>query len=292
MKIAILSRNKKLHSIRRLLHEAKKAKIQCDVIDPLDCQLVVNGRQSCIRVGNQTLPHYHAVLPRIGASITDYGLAVVQQFESLGTYVLNGSRGIAESRDKMKCLQILNQAGVQVPPSVLTRNLKSVKSSVDAVGGLPVVLKLLKGTQGLGVMLMNLPISVGSVMDTLRALDQDAIIQRFIAEGAGRDYRAFVIGNRVVAAMQRTAPEGEFRSNIHRGGEGRLVRLPKSYEVAAVKATRVLGLQIAGVDLMSSTQGPIVIEVNSSPGFEGIEKATKLNIAGAMIKHIKKCARS
>ncbi|MEK6579773.1 MAG: RimK family alpha-L-glutamate ligase, partial [Bdellovibrionota bacterium] len=221
----------------------------------------------------------------------DYGLAVVQQFESLGTYVLNGSRGIAESRDKMRCLQILNQAGIQVPPSVLTRNLKSVRNAVEAVGGLPVILKLLKGTQGVGVMLMNLPISVGSVMDTLRALDEDAIIQQFVGEGAGRDYRAFVLGNKVVAAMQRTAPEGEFRSNIHRGGEGKLVKLPKTYETAAVRATRVLGLQIAGVDLMASSQGPVVIEVNSSPGFEGIEKATGLNIAGAMIKHIRKSAK-
>lgn len=291
MKIAILSRNKNLHSVRRLLAEAKKQRVHCEVLNPLDCQLVVNGKNSTILYGTQQLPRYDAVLPRIGASVTEYGLAVVKHFETIGILPINHSRSIAESRDKMRCLQVLSEAGLQVPPTVLTRNRRGLEAAVRAVRGLPVILKVLRGTQGVGVMLLHTPIAVGSVLDTLRSLDQDVILQQFLAEGAGRDYRAFVIGNKVVAAMMRTAPEGEFRSNIHRGGEGKLIKLPKSFEIASIKATQALGLQIAGVDLMDSAQGPMVIEVNSSPGFEGIEKATGLNIARMIIKHIKTAAR-
>jgi ribosomal protein S6--L-glutamate ligase len=291
MHIAILSRNKKLHSIRRLLAEAKKARIQCDVIDPLDCHLLIDGRNSSIRVGNAPLPFYDAVLPRIGASITHYGLAVVKQFESLGMLTINDSQAIAESRDKMRSLQVLTYAGLQVPASVLTRSTRGIRAAVEAVRGLPVVLKILQGTQGVGVMIVHTPISLGSVLDTLRGLGQDVIIQQFLAEGAGRDYRAFVIGDKVVAAMMRTAPANDFRSNIHRGGEGRLFQLPKEFERAAIRAAKVLRLEIAGVDLMESSVGPMVIEVNSSPGFEGIEKATGLNIAAKIVQHISKTAK-
>ncbi len=297
MRLAILSRNKNLHSIRRLLAEARKARVQVDVIDPLDCQLVLNGfdvalgyKRSRITKPAYPISDYDAVLPRIGASITDYGLAVVKQFEALGVCTINDAQAISDSRDKMRCLQILNRHGIQVPPTVLTRSMRGVRAAVEAVGGMPVVLKVLRGTQGRGVMLVHTPISLGSVLETLRSLDEDVIIQQFIAEGAGRDYRAFVIGNKVIAAMLRTAPEGEFRANIHRGGEGSLVKLPPAFERAAIRAARVLGLDIAGVDLMESHSGPMVIEVNSSPGFEGIEKATGLNIAGAIIRHIKKTA--
>lgn len=286
MRIAILSRNKNLHSIRRLLHEAQELNVQCDVINPLDCQLIIDGRDSRIAVGNQVLPHYDSILPRIGASITDYGLAVVKQFETLGTRSLNPSQGIAESRDKLRCLQVLSEAGLLVPPSVLSRSHRSLKVAVEAVNGMPVVLKVLKGTQGVGVMLIHTPISLGSVLDTLHGLDQDVIIQQFLKEGKGRDYRAFVVGNQVVAGMMRTAAEGEFRANIHRGGQGKLVKLPRSFTRAAVCAAQTLGLQVAGVDLMESKQGPMIIEVNSSPGFEGIEKATGLNIANAIMKQL------
>jgi ribosomal protein S6--L-glutamate ligase len=292
MHIAILSRNKNLHSIRRLLKECRARRVQCDIINPLDCQLIVDNKESRIMVGNRLLPAYDAVLPRIGASITDYGLAVVQQFEAMGIYTVNGCRSIAQSRDKMTCLQILAGAGLKVPRTVLTRSRRSLESAVGAVNGLPTILKVLQGTQGVGVMLMHTPISLGSVFDTLRGLDQDLIIQQFIAEAAGRDFRAFVVGDKVVAAMMRTAPEGEFRSNIHRGGEGRLVKLKPGVERAAVRAARVLGLEVAGVDLMESDHGPLVIEVNSSPGFEGIEKATGLNIAGMIVQHIKRQRRS
>jgi ribosomal protein S6--L-glutamate ligase len=288
MRLLILSRNKKLHSMRRLLHEAKKARVQAEVVDPLDCQLLLQGRASAVLLGGTPLPHYDAVLPRIGASITDYGLAVVRQFEALGTRTVNSSKAIGESRNKMRALQMMTQAGLQVPVTALTRTQRNLRAIVEQLGGLPIVLKMLKGTQGVGVMLMHTPISLGTVLETLRGLEQDVLIQQFIAEGAGRDYRALVVGDKVIAAMMRRAPEGEFRSNIHRGGEGTLVKLPPAYEKAALKACKVLGLEVAGVDLMESNQGPTILEVNSSPGFEGIEKATGLNIARAIIQHIKR----
>ncbi len=291
MRFAILSRNKNLHSVRRLLQEARPLGVEFDVVNPLDCHLMVEGGKNRILVGTRDLPHYDAVLPRIGASITDYGLAVVKQFETLGTFLVNSSAAIADSRDKMRCLQILSGAGLKVPVSILTRSPRGIRSAVASVGGLPVVLKVLQGTQGVGVMLVNSPISLGSVMDTLRGLGQDVIIQQFIAEGAGRDYRAFVIGNKVVAAMKRTAPAGEFRSNIHRGGSGSLVTLPKDFSTAAIRAAKKLGLRVAGVDLMDSNSGPLVIEVNSSPGFEGIERATGLNIASQIVRYMIKAAK-
>lgn len=291
MRIAILSRNRNLHSIRRLLQEFKRAGVQCDIVNPLECQLVVDGRQSRLLLGPEPLPKFNAVLPRIGASITDYGLAVVKHFEATGTFTVNNARAIAESRDKLRCLQVLTEAGMLVPPSVLTRTSRGLKLAVQSVKGLPVVLKVLQGTQGVGVMLVDTPIALESVLDTLWGLEQDVVVQQFIAEGAGRDYRAFVVGDRVVAAMMRTAPEGEFRSNIHRGGEGTPVKLPKAFERAALKAAHTLGLGIAGVDLMESNQGPMILEVNSSPGFEGIERATGLNIGRAMVEHIVKSAR-
>lgn len=288
MRLVILSRNKNLHSIRRLLSESRRAKVQCEIVNPLDCQLVLNGHTSELWVGSAPLSRCDAVLPRIGASITDYGIAVVRQFESQGIYCVNGALAIADSRDKMRCLQALGGAGIPVPATVLTRSARYLRSAVEAVGGMPVVLKVLKGTQGVGVMLVHTPISLGSVLDTLRGLDQDVLMQQFIAEGAGRDYRALVIGGRVFAAMMRTAPEGEFRSNIHQGGEGQLVKLPRAFETVALRACKILGLEIAGVDLMMSKAGPLILEVNSSPGFEGIEKATGLNIAAAIVKHIKR----
>lgn len=287
-RIAILTRNKNLYSMRRLKKEAQSVKIQCDFINPLNCQLVVDGKHSRIIDRSHTLPHYDAVLPRIGASITEYGLSVVRHFEALGMLTLNHSKSIAESRNKMHSLQALAGAGLLVPATVLTRTTRSLRQAVEAVKGLPVVLKILQGTQGVGVMLVHTPISLGSVLDTLRTLDQDVIIQQFIVEGAGRDYRAFVIGNKVVATMMRTAPQGEFRSNIHRGGEGNVVTLPPAFERAAIRAAKILGLEIAGVDLMESNQGPMIIEVNSSPGFEGIEQATGINVAAQIMKHVKR----
>ena len=290
MRIAILSRNKGLYSMRRFLEEARETKLSCEIIDPLKCQLIMDGKKSHVLVGNTVLPRYDAVIPRIGASITEYGLAVVEQFEIQGILSINSSSGIAQSRDKMRCLQVLTAAGIRVPNTVLTRSTRNLRAAIEAVRGFPVVLKVLQGTQGVGVMLVHTPISLTSVLDTLRSLDQDVILQQFIVEGEGRDFRVFVIGGRVVASMMRTAPHGDFRSNIHRGGAGNKVKLSRAYERTAIRAAKALGLEIAGVDLMESKDGPLVIEVNSSPGFEGIEKATGINVARAMMEHIRKLA--
>ncbi len=260
--------------------------IACDVIDPLACQLVIDGKRTRILYKGIRLPNYDAILPRIGASITRYGLAVVRQFEALGMRVLNPSRAIAESRDKFRCLQLLGEAGLRVPASVLSRSQIGLPQAIEAVRGFPVVLKMLQGTQGSGVMLLDTPISLESVMETLQGLDQDVIIQQFIAECAGSDYRAFVVGDQIAAAMMRKAANGEFRANIHRGAQGSMVKLPASYAKAAVQAARVLGLDIAGIDIITSRQGPLILEANSSPGFEGIEKATGLNMAGAIISRM------
>jgi ribosomal protein S6--L-glutamate ligase len=285
MRIAILSRNKNLHSIRRLLQEAKRIGAECDVIDPLECQLVVDGKICKILHHGKDLPAYDCVLPRIGASVTDYGLAVVKHFESMGTYVVNGSQGIAESRDKMRSLQVLSSSGVRVPTTVLSRGSRNLKSALSAVNEMPVILKLLRGTQGVGVMLLHSPVSVASVLETLNTLEEDVVLQRFLKEAEGRDYRVFVVGGRIVGSMSRTAISGEFRSNIHRGGEGTPIALPASYRRLAIRAASAFGLGVAGVDLMEGPDGPTVLEVNSSPGFEGIEKATKRNIAAMILRH-------
>lgn len=286
MRIAILSRNKNLHSIRRLLQEAKRLGVDCDVIDPLDCQLVVEGRSRSIYYHGRELPHYDSVLPRIGASVTDYGLAVVKQFESLDTYVVNGSKAIGESRDKLLSLQVLSQSGVRVPATVLARGAKNLRAALTSVKEMPVVLKVLRGTQGVGVMLVHSPVSLASVLETLNTLEEDVLIQEFLKKSAGRDYRVFVVGGSIAASMLRTAPTGEFRSNIHRGGEGTPVNLPKSYRRIAIRAAQAFGLGVAGVDLMEGPNGATILEVNSSPGFEGIEKATKQNIAAIIMKFV------
>jgi ribosomal protein S6--L-glutamate ligase len=286
MRIAILSRNKNLHSIRRLLQEAKRLGVVCDVIDPLDCQLVVDGKTRTILVHGKELDHYDAVLPRIGASITDYGLAVVKHFESLDTYLVNGSKAIAESRDKLRSLQVLSQAGVRVPATVLARGARNLRSALGAVKEMPVILKVLRGTQGVGVMLLHSPVSVASVLETLNTLEEDVVIQEFLKKSPGRDYRVFVVGDKIVGTMLRTAPVGEFRSNIHRGGEGTPITLPASYRKTAVRAAQAFGLGIAGVDLMDGPNGATILEVNSSPGFEGVEKATKQNIAATIMRFV------
>jgi len=286
MRIAILSRNKNLHSIRRLLQEAKRLGVECDVVDPLECQVVVEGKSRGIMYHGRELPHYDAVLPRIGASVTDYGLAVVKQFESFDTYVVNGSTAISESRDKLRSLQVLSQSGVHVPATVLARGAKDLRAAMIAVKEMPVILKILRGTQGVGVMIVHSPNSLASVLETLNTLEEDVLIQEFLKKSAGKDYRVFVVGGKIVAAMLRTAPTGEFRSNIHRGGEGTPVTLPKSYRRTAIRAAQAFNLGVAGVDLMEGPNGATILEVNSSPGFEGIEKATKRNIAAMIMKFV------
>ena len=242
-------------------------------------------------IGNRTLPPYYAVLPRIGVSTTPYGLAVLKHFETQGVLAINPSQGISDSRNKFRSLQILASKGLRVPATVLTQSPSGVRAAIAAIHGMPAILKILQGTHGAGVMLVHTPASLESVLDTLRTLNQDVIIQEFLKEGAGRDFRVFVVGSQVIATMMRTPQAGEFRSNIHRGGEGDSIELPESYTKAAIRAARAFGLQVAGVDLMESPYGPVVIEVNSSPGFEGIEKATGINVARAIIAHIKQTLR-
>lgn len=286
--LLILSRNRNLHSIQRFLQESRQLGIRVTIVDPLDCQVVVRREGSGVLNGNQWIGNFNGVLPRIGASITDYGLAVVKQLELSGSPSINPADAILHSRDKMRCLQLLSAAGISTPATVLTRSPRGLRSAVAAIRGLPAVVKTIQGTQGVGVMLLHTGISLTSVLDTLWNLDQDLLLQEFISEGAGRDYRILVVGGKVIAAMQRTAAEGEFRSNIHRGGSGKNVRVPKQFEHVALKAAKVLGLEVCGVDLIDSNFGPLVLEVNSSPGFEGIEKATGQNIAKEIIKHIQK----
>lgn len=285
MRLAILSRNKQLFSIQRLIREARALRVQCAVFDTLDCQIVVGKGINNIFIHERPAPQIDVVIPRIGASITDYGLAVVKQFEMAGVKMVNGSRGIADSRDKLRCLQILAEKGFDVPPTVLMRGSRGTKLALRLVQGTPAVMKLIQGTQGVGVMLVESPTSAESVLDTMWGLGRDVILQQYIAESAGRDIRAFVIGDRVVAAMRRVARGGEFRSNIHRGGEGVPIDLKDQYKRVAVQAAKTVGLTVAGVDILESLSGPKIIEINSSPGFEGIEAATGLNIARMILRH-------
>ncbi|MBI2604873.1 MAG: RimK family alpha-L-glutamate ligase [Deltaproteobacteria bacterium] len=284
MKLAILSRNRQLHSIRRLLKEARSQRVQCEVFDPLDCQIVVSRDSSRILVHDRLAVDIDVAIPRIGTSITDYGLAVVKQFELLGIKMVNSSLGIAQSRDKLRCLQVLAEKGFDIPTTILMRGSRGIKMGLRHVHGTPAVLKLIQGTQGVGVMLVESPASAESVIDTMWGLGQDVILQQYIAESRGQDIRALVIGNEVVAAMRRQARPGEFRSNIHRGGEGIPTDLNPHYRRIAVTAVKALGLSVAGVDILESLNGPKIIEVNSSPGFEGIEAATGLNVARMMIQ--------
>lgn len=292
MKIGILSRNRQSHSIQRLLKEARAQRVQCAVFDPLDCQIVVNRGASRILIHDRPLPPIDVIIPRIGASITEYGLAVVKQFELLGVKIVNGSIGIAQSRDKLRCLQVLAGRGIEVPTTILMRGSRGIRMALRQVHGAPAIIKLIEGTQGVGVMLAESAVSAESVIDTMSQLGHDVILQQYIAESRGADIRALVIGDKVVAAMKRQARAGEFRSNIHRGGEGALIELSPAYKRLAVQSVKAVGLSIAGVDILESITGPKIIEINSSPGFEGIEKATGLNVAKQIIAHAVKVARA
>jgi ribosomal protein S6--L-glutamate ligase len=231
------------------------------------------------------LRNVDVVIPRIGASITGYGLAVVNQFDMMGVAVLNNSVPIARSRDKLRCLQLLARFGVDIPRTVMARDRSNIPRLLKDVGGLPAIVKLIRGTQGVGVMLASTLSELEGILATFSDLGQDIVLQEFISESRGRDIRALVVGERVVAAMRRRAKRGEFRSNLHRGGRGKAVKLPKAYREAAVTAVRIVGLEVAGVDILETRDGPKVMEVNSSPGFEGLERATGFDIAGAIIDH-------
>ena len=281
--LAVLSRKQTLYSTRRLLEAAALSGFRTRVIDVLRCNLLLEAGNPRLFHKDRELSGLSVALPRIGASVTQVGLSVVRQLEAQGVPVLNGAFAIARSRDKLAALQQLAGAGVAIPRTVLARGGGEVRALCAQVGGLPVILKLLQGTQGVGVMIAHSEAEVESILGTLRDLGQEILLQEFVAESRGRDVRALVVGDRVVAAMRREARSGEFRSNLHRGGAGTALELPPAYAEAALRAARVLGLDVAGVDLLESDQGPLVMELNSSPGFEGLEKATGLDIAGAII---------
>ena len=290
--LAILSRKRSLYSTRRLVEAAKAQGLRPKVLDVLACDLLLESGHPRLFHKGEELRAPQVSLPRIGASVTGHGLAVVRQLEALGVPLVNGSRAIEASRDKLRALQLLSAAGVPVPRTVLARGGGELSKLVQLVGGLPAILKLLQGTQGVGVMIAHSMAEVESILTTLRDLGEEILLQEFIAEAKGADVRALVVGGRVVGAMRREARSGEFRSNLHRGGAGRAHALEPAFEQAAVRAAAVLGLEVAGVDLLESTGGPKVMEVNSSPGFEGLERASGVDVAGAIVLRARELVRS
>ncbi len=292
LRIAILSRNRKLYSTRRLVEAARSHGHEAQVLDTLRCNLVLAIDAPRVFYRGAEVSGIGVVIPRIGASITGYGLSVVNQFDMMGVPILNNSVPIARARDKLRALQLLSRFGIDIPRTVMCRYRDEVPLAVEQVGGLPCIMKLIQGTQGVGVLIASTTSEVEGMLDTMWTLGQEILLQELIAESRGKDVRALVVGDRVVAAMRRTAREGEFRSNLHRGGEGQAIDLPREYAEAAVKAARVIGLEVAGVDMLESRGGPKIMEVNSSPGFEGLEKATGIDIASLYVEHAVEFARA
>lgn len=285
MRLFVLSRNASLYSTSRIVLAARARGHEVAVVDPLDFQIVVTRGKPQLYLGGALSPKPDIVIPRIGASVTSYGLAVVRQFDMMGVPVLNGAVSIARSRDKLRALQLLTRKRIDVPATVCARSPEGLDKALELVGGCPVIVKLQQGTQGIGTMIAETPQAVGSLLETLWAMGQDIILQEYIRESKGRDIRALVVGGRVVAAMRRTAKAGEFRSNLHRGGLGMSVKLDRRYRAAALSATRVMGLEVAGVDMLEGRLGPKILEMNSSPGLEGIERASGIDVAKAIVKH-------
>lgn len=288
MKIAILSRNKNLYSTSRLVEAAEKAGHEVTVIDYLRCYMNINPSSTSMHYMGQLLEQFDAVIPRIGANQTFYGCAVVRQFETLDTYSLNSSISITRSRDKLRSLQLLAKAGFNLPNTGFGHDLNDTANLINVVGGTPLVIKLIEGTQGVGVVLAETANAAESVIQAFRGVNANIIVQEFIKESKGADIRCFVIGDKVVATMKRQAAPGDFRSNVHRGGSTSVIKISKAEREMAVTAAKLLGLSCAGVDLLQSDKGPMIIEVNSSPGLEGIENATKIDIADKIIKFIEK----
>ena len=286
MNIFILSRNKNLYSTSRLVEAGNKLGHNVRVVDYMRCYMNITSRKPTIFYGGESLGKVDAVIPRIGASNTFYGTAVVKQFEMMDSYCVNTSDAIANSRDKLRSLQILAEAGINMPITGFASHTKDIEGVIESVGSTPLIMKLLQGTQGQGLVLAETRKAAESVMSAFRQLDADIMVQEFIKESGGIDIRAFVVGDEVVASMKRIAPEGEFRSNVHRGGTMEKVQLSSEEENMAVNASRILGLSIAGVDLMRSNRGTLILEVNSSPGLQGIESCSEVDVAEKIILHI------
>ncbi len=291
MNIVILSRNPRLYSTRRLVGAAEAREHTVRVIDPLQCYMNITSHKPGIHYQGEALTGVDAVIPRIGASITFYGTAVVRQFEMMGIPCVNESVAISRSRDKLRSLQLLARKGIGLPVTGFAHTTRYTDDLVRMVGGTPLVVKLLEGTQGIGVVLAETDNAAHSVIEAFRGLDANILVQEFIADAGGSDVRCFVVGEKVVAAMMRTSREGEFRSNLHRGGKARSVKITPEERSTAIRSARIMGLSIAGVDLLRTNHGPVVIEVNSSPGLEGIEEASGKDVATAIIMHAERQAR-
>ena len=288
MKIAILSRNGQLHSTARLREAGEQRGHTVRVVDYLRCYMNVTAHRPSINYAGQELEGFDAIIPRIGAPHTFYGAAVVRQFQVMGVSSVNESEAISRARDKLRSLQLLAQGGIGLPVTGMAHSTKDIDGLLDTVGGAPVVVKLLEGTQGVGVVLAETKKAAESVIGAFRQLDANILVQEFIKEARGADIRALVVGGRVVASMKRQGAPGEFRSNLHRGGTAEAVKLTPEERSTAVRATKILGLGVAGVDMLRSNHGPVVLEVNSSPGLEGIEEATGVDVAQKVIELIEK----
>ncbi len=291
MRIALLTRNPKLYSHQRIMEEAVARGHEIVPIDYLRCYMNITSRKPEIRYMGEKLQGFDSVIPRIAASHTFYGMAVLRQFEMMGVYPLNESVAIGRSRDKLRSLQLLARDGVGLPVTAFANNTGRADDIIEMVGGAPAVVKLLEGTQGIGVVLAETHKSAKSVIEAFHGADINILVQEFIKEADGHDVRAFVVGRRIVATMERAGPEGEFRSNLHRGGSAANTALSSAEKTAALRAARSMGLNVAGVDMLRSKRGPLVMEVNSSPGLEGIEQATGKNVARAIIEFLERNAK-
>ena len=292
MKIAILSQDPTLYSTRRLKEAGEAQGHEMRIVPYLRCYMNIASSKPSVVYKGSPLENFDAVIPRIGASRTFYGTAVVRQFEVMGVFSANESQAISRSRDKLRCLQILAREGIGLPVTGFAHATEDIDGLIETVGGAPLVIKLLEGTQGIGVVLAETHQAAKSVIEAFRGLDANILVQEFIKEAGGADLRCFVVGGKVIASMKRQGKEGEFRSNLHRGGEASKIKLSPEERSTAVRAAKAMGLRIAGVDLLRSNHGPVVMEVNSSPGLEGIEKTTEIDVAGKIIEFISKNATS
>ena len=286
LKIAILSRGPRLYSTRRIKEAAVARGHKVKVLDTMKFGMYVNPAAPDLTYQSKPISHYDAVIPRIGTSVTFYGTAVVRQFEQMGTYCLNTSEAIMASRDKLRSMQVLSRHAVGIAPTAFVKGQRDILHAINEMGGAPVIIKLLSGTQGIGVILAETNKVAEAIIETLTSVQQNVLVQKFVSESKGRDIRAFVVGDRVVAAMRRRAAGSEFRSNVHRGGSTEAVTLDPEFERTAVRAAQILDLRVAGVDMLEGKDGPVIMEVNSSPGLEGVEGATGVDIAGEMIDYL------
>ena len=292
MKIAILSRNKNLYSTRRLIESAEERGHEVEVLDVLRCYMNITSHRPGIHYKGRVLSGFDAVIPRIGASVTFYGTAVSRQFEMMGVYTLNESVAISRSRDKLRSMQLLSRRDIGLPVTGFANKPDDISDLIEMVGGAPLVIKLLQGTQGIGVVLAETRKAAESVIQSFFGLNASVLVQEYIREAGGADIRCFVVGDKVVASIKRQAKEGEFRSNIHRGGTATAIRITPEERSTAVRAAKTMGLNVCGVDILRSNHGPVVMEVNSSPGLEGIERVTQKDLAGLIIEFLEQNARS